>query len=408
MAMEAPQKVSPKTNLLLLSPWKDDWDLNSIRGNPENAYLFSGLAQNGYRVHLILPWDRQPITQRPPDIFFHPVKPLTVFHPKRLKIIGWLFDYVFVNIQMIIAGLRLARTVDYRLVYGISAFMAPAAFFLGRLTKKPTINKILGVATMVPVKRFSLHYLLINLDALVAFMLPCDRLIVIDDGSQGNRAALHFRIPPHRFQCWVNPVNSNWLRRPRRTKLRQSAAPKNEKILLTAARLIPYKRTDQAIRALALVVKEYPRVKLLIAGEGPQRPELELLARRLGLTDRITFLGNVAHDQMVDYYKISDLFLSPNIVTTITLTVAEAMISGLPIVAVDVRDAGKAIRNGYNGFLVPPDDPQALSSRVLTILKNPKLQRTLGSNSQKFARRYFPTWPDRIKSELEVITELCG
>jgi glycosyltransferase involved in cell wall biosynthesis len=124
-----------------------------------------------------------------------------------------------------------------------------------------------------------------------------------------------------------------------------------------------------------------------IAGEGPLRPELESLAIQYGITDRMRFLGYrsdiadlIAKARLVVHS--SDGEGSPN-------AIMEALACGRPVVATNVGDVARLIRDGKNGYIVPRDDSDALLKRVSEILSDDEIARRMGESALEYARQDF-------------------
>lgn len=104
----------------------------------------------------------------------------------------------------------------------------------------------------------------------------------------------------------------------------------NQPYLLCVARLEKYKGIQHVIRALPEF--EDPEYNLLIAGDGPFHDELERIARKIGVEDRVTFLGTVGHEKLPAIYAGADVYLSLSSFESYGITVAEALASGTPCV----------------------------------------------------------------------------
>jgi glycosyltransferase involved in cell wall biosynthesis len=139
--------------------------------------------------------------------------------------------------------------------------------------------------------------------------------------------------------------------------------PEGARILLCVCRLEPQKGVDVAIRALA----EAPDTHLVVLGEGPQRRELEQLARELGV--RVYMPGRVP--DVAAWLRRADLLVHPVRWEGFGLALLEAMLASLPIVATRVSSIPEIVADGRTGVLVPPDDPPALAAAVRRVLADP-------------------------------------
>ncbi len=135
---------------------------------------------------------------------------------------------------------------------------------------------------------------------------------------------------------------------------------RDEPILLTAARLTPWKGVDHLISALAHV----PDVHLLVAGDGGQLAALKAQAERSGLGKRITFLGRVGREQMALYMKAADYLALYSGYEGLSHTLLESLRAGTPVIASDKGGNPEVVRNGVNGLLVSYIDSEALTAAL--------------------------------------------
>lgn len=129
---------------------------------------------------------------------------------------------------------------------------------------------------------------------------------------------------------------------------------------------------DVLIRALPDVAEAH----VVVVGEGTERLSLQRLAGELGVADRVSWVGWSATAR--DHLSSFDVFVLPSRYEGFPLTVLEAMLAELPVVASDVGSVREAVIDGETGLLVPPDDPAALSTAVGRLAADAESRRTLG------------------------------
>lgn len=139
-------------------------------------------------------------------------------------------------------------------------------------------------------------------------------------------------------------------RRDPELRARLGAQP-DGRIVLLVSRLAKEKNIDLAIRALGLIADT--RVRLVLAGDGPEREALLETARGAGVAGRVQFAGQVAREALPDLYASADAFVFPSLTETQGLVLAEALVAGLPVVAVDTPQSRDVLAG--SGRLVPPD-----------------------------------------------------
>jgi L-malate glycosyltransferase len=145
---------------------------------------------------------------------------------------------------------------------------------------------------------------------------------------------------------------------------------------------------DVLLRAFASMVAEDPCIHLVMAGAGREQIAYTALVGALGLQTRVHFVGIVQGRYKVQLYRHCRFFVCPSRREPFATVNLEALAAGQPIVATAVGGNLEVVSEGGNGFLVPPDDPEALATRMLTLLKDPALRATMGHRSSDLARRY--------------------
>lgn len=128
--------------------------------------------------------------------------------------------------------------------------------------------------------------------------------------------------------------------------------PATERMLLFVGRLGREKNIELLIEALPLLRDSAAR--LVIVGGGPHREELEAVARREGVQERVVFAGYLPRERVALAYQAADLFVFSSITETQGLVLGEALASGLPVVAVHDTAVAEWVRHGANGMLAPP------------------------------------------------------
>jgi len=158
-------------------------------------------------------------------------------------------------------------------------------------------------------------------------------------------------------------------------------------VIGTVARLAPEKGLDRLIHAFGPLVKRNPRLRLLIAGDGPERPRLQLLARTLGLESTVEFTGRT--DDVEGILGRLDVFVLPSLTEGIPLALLEAMAAGLPVVATAVGGVPEVIVAGESGVLVPADNPFELQRALDGLIESEDLRRRLGEGAERRVRAVF-------------------
>ncbi len=151
----------------------------------------------------------------------------------------------------------------------------------------------------------------------------------------------------------------------------------------TMANLRPQKNHKNLVTAFALVRNQLPGLKLLLAGDGECRRELEAQARTLGVVDRVLFLGH--RTDADELMAVLDVYCLPSLYEGMPLSIMEAWAAGKPVVATDVLGTREIVQDGVTGILVPSDNPEALASALLKVIEDTSLRSTLADNGRKLA-----------------------
>lgn len=145
----------------------------------------------------------------------------------------------------------------------------------------------------------------------------------------------------------------------------------NRKVVLSLGRLVYYKGLNFLVHAAVFLPKEYV---IVIAGDGPLRNKLEKLSRRLGVADRVHFLGEISDEQRWLFLRTCDVFVLPSLERSESFGIVqvEAMACGKPVISTGIRHSGVGWvnRDGVTGRVVPPGDPKALAQAVIEIVEN--------------------------------------
>jgi glycosyltransferase involved in cell wall biosynthesis len=149
--------------------------------------------------------------------------------------------------------------------------------------------------------------------------------------------------------------------------------------LLVARHLEPVYNVGCALRAFALVAERQPQALLTVAGDGSERSSLTDLARRLGLGDRVRFVGNVDHSGMLALYAEADVLLNSSRADNQPVSILEAFASGMPVVSTDVGGIPYMVTHGRDGLLAGDDDAEGLARHVMALVDDPALVSRLAT-----------------------------
>ena len=141
-----------------------------------------------------------------------------------------------------------------------------------------------------------------------------------------------------------------------------------------------HKRISDLIRAIETLARDFPRLKLLILGDGPSKKSLLELAESFGIRERVVFAGYKENSR--DFLSVMDVFALPSAGEGMPLALIEAMHAGLPCVASAVGGVPQLLDQGRAGILIEPGDVEALASSLRGLLAEPKLRIQFGTRAK--------------------------
>jgi glycosyltransferase involved in cell wall biosynthesis len=148
--------------------------------------------------------------------------------------------------------------------------------------------------------------------------------------------------------------------------------------LVCTGRMVAAKGHRILIHAVAAMIASDFAVSLTLIGDGPERPALEALAAKLGISSHIRFLGSMTHQATLDEVALADVFVLASFAEGLPVALMEAMALSVPCVSTPIAAIPELIQDGRNGLLVPPANTQALQSALEKLAQNPELRRQLG------------------------------
>lgn len=163
--------------------------------------------------------------------------------------------------------------------------------------------------------------------------------------------------------------------------------PSNLPRLLYVGRLDKDKNVDTIINALPKILK-HKKAHLVIGGVGKLRKELENLVTKLGVSKSVTFLGFVSDKDLPKLYSIANVFITTGGAELQCLSALEATATGIPVVAANAVAVPELVQNGKNGFLFPLNNSTKLARGVVNIIKDKRIEKRMGSESLKIAKRH--------------------
>ena len=145
---------------------------------------------------------------------------------------------------------------------------------------------------------------------------------------------------------------------------------------------------DILLRALAILRRELPEIRLTLAGEGEMTPRLRAMCAELGLEANVDFVGFVPNDRIYSLLSEHHMMVMPSLSESFGVAVLEAAACGRPTIASRVGGVPEVLRDGETGLLVPPGDPRVLADAILRLARDPETCQRMGQAGRKLAAEY--------------------
>jgi glycosyltransferase involved in cell wall biosynthesis len=318
-------------------------------------------------------WCNQPViieAVRALDVPVHQARHWGEFHPLRPDW-GWIRDALALIRHH---GIRLIHTDEFTQ----ASVLVPAA----RRAHIPLVAQLHQVPTPHE-RRWSLLH---QVDVAVGTTRACLTGLLADG------------FPPERAVVIYNGIDPERLAQGDATDLRTRLGIRQETIVFTlVGSLIHRKAIDVALHAHARLLASGTRAHLLVCGSGPERPPLEALVAALGIGGHTTFLGECPHAGAI-MRDATDVLIAPSRDESFGLTLAEAGLFGVPVVASNIP-AHIEVVGSDAGLLVPVENPEALADAMRRVVADASLRGQLGAAAQRRTTRLFLV--DRYVREFE-------
>ena len=161
---------------------------------------------------------------------------------------------------------------------------------------------------------------------------------------------------------------------------------RGEPLLVFAGRLVHEKGLQELVKALPLLRDELPRVRLVVAGTGPQLADQQDRAARYGVSDLVDWAGFLDEAELARLLAAADLVVAPSLYEPFGMVALEAQLAGTPVAVSDTGGLAELVEGGRTGLLFAPQDPAAIAAAVRQALADPEGTRQRASRAQRRAR----------------------
>ena len=171
--------------------------------------------------------------------------------------------------------------------------------------------------------------------------------------------------------------------------LRSRFVVNDRPVIFTLRGHSPKNGIEYLIKAVPSVLRDVPNAMFIIGGEGPLRSYHEHLAEELGVSRHVLFVGRIPPMELPRYYAACNIFVIPSVIEAFGLVTVEAMACGKPVIGSNVGGIPEVIKEGVNGLLVKPRDPEDLANKIVSLLENPDLTKKMGAEGRRMAEENF-------------------
>lgn len=395
--------------VLGLYPWSTFWALGPGKG--ANSFFLSvhAYVRRGHEMYISMPYARG-LPRREDDhgiqierfrgaIRFdsNPARPMPV------RLVSRAVRYAYYYVLATWAGVRMGRKVQPDLVIGYGVQAAAAASLVARILGRPNVTRLFGLQLHLYLKnRWKLPGAFMDIFGLKA---RTSYVIIHDDGSQGDQIALRFGVPPEKLRFWRDGLECD-LYRPGESfpAVRQRLGiPADHLVLFCVGRLGDDKKMGRLVEILPEVLREEPRVSLMLVGDGPDRPHIEKQVRALGLEAHVFFTGAVSREDLPQYLNLGEIFVGVSDRTNANLSPVEAMSCAKALVVLDTGGTRTLVEQGRSGVLIAPDRwREDLPSELVRLIRDPERRAVLGRGARERVQQLIPTAEQRQRMEVEL------
>ena len=335
--------------------------------------LGKALADKGHNIHFITYQQPVRLSGFHANIFYHEVRvptyPLFDFPPYETALASAMVDVVLNN------NIDLLH-VHYAIPHAAAAYMAKQ--ILAKQNKKIPVITTLHGTDITLVGRDKTY------SPVVTFSMEESDILTAVSNNLKEETYKNFAIKKP-IEVIYNFVDVKRFHRKPVEVFKQAIAPGNEKIIVHASNFRKVKRVDDVVKTFVLINKKI-KSKLLLIGDGPERPYIESLTRDSECGDCIKFLGK--QEQMEDILPIADLFLLPSEYESFGLAALEAMAAEVPVISTNAGGLPEINIDGYCGYMSKIGDVEEMAANAIKILEDKAIHATFKKNALTQAMKF--------------------
>lgn len=335
--------------------------------------LGRALARKGHHIHFIS--YAQPVRMElfEENIFYHevnvPAYPLFEFSPYEVALTSKIVDVALHEKLDVIHA-------HYAIPHASAAYFAKM-ILQGKGMHVPIVTTLHGTDITLVGKDKSY-------EPVITFAINQSDAVTTVSDSLRRDTYKYFQID-REIQVIYNFIDYAYYQNPPDDCLKRYTAPNGEKIIMHISNFRKVKRIPDVVRAFHLIRREVPS-KLVLVGDGPERPNIETLVRELGLQDDVVFLGKVKSSHSV--LPCSDLFMLPSESESFGLSALEALACGVPVISTNAGGVPEVQIHGATGYLSEIGDYEDMAKNAIGLLKDEEKLSRFRKNAREKAREF--------------------
>ena len=336
--------------------------------------LGKALAEKGHEIHFITYQQPVRLNGFHTNIFYHEVRVPT--YP--------LFDYPPYELALASTMVDVILNHDLDLIHAHYAIPHASAAYTAKQIVKQKTGRSVPVITTLHGTDITLVGRDKTYEPVVTFSInESDAITAVSENLRAETFK-HFDIKKE-IQVIHNFVDVHRYNKKAVAAFRQVIAPNNEKIIIHASNFRKIKRIDHVMEIFKNIHSALP-AKLLMVGDGPERPLAEDLTRQYGLDGDVRFLGK--QEQMEELLAVSDVFLLPSEYESFGLAALEAMAASTVVISTDAGGLGEINIDGVTGYTAPVGDVAKMSKNAIELLQDETKLKAFKHNALKEAKLF--------------------
>jgi N-acetyl-alpha-D-glucosaminyl L-malate synthase BshA len=336
--------------------------------------LGKALAEKGHEIHFITYQQPVRLNGFHTNIFYHEVRVPT--YP--------LFDYPPYELALASTMVDVILNHDLDLIHAHYAIPHASAAYTAKQIVKQKTGRSVPVITTLHGTDITLVGRDKTYEPVVTFSINESDSITAVSENLKEETYKHFDIKKD-IEVIHNFVDVQRYNKKPVAAFRQVIAPNNEKIIIHASNFRKIKRIDNVMEIFKNIHAALPS-KLLMVGDGPERPLAEDLTRQYGLEADVRFLGK--QEQMEEILAVSDVFLLPSEYESFGLAALEAMAASTVVISTDAGGLNEININGETGYTSAIGDVESMSKNAITLLQDEAKLKTFKHNALKEAKLF--------------------